>query len=105
MQGLTHKLERGTFHIRRLTTLAMDPKAFRTDRETVRLAAEAENIEARPIWKPMYLQPEFAGCECVEGAVAEDLFDKGLCLPSGSSLVETDLERICGIVRDSCLGV
>ncbi len=66
----------------------------------LRLALEAANIEARSLWKPMHLQPVFAGCETVGGAVAESLFRDGLCLPSGSSLTEGDLERIAGVVRD-----
>jgi dTDP-4-amino-4,6-dideoxygalactose transaminase len=74
----------GAAHTRWLTCLTLDPEAFGADRETVRLALEAENIEARPVWKPMHLQPVFAAYEAVGGAVAEDLFERGLCLPSGS---------------------
>ena len=85
-----------------LTTLTIDPEAFGVDRETVRLSLEEENIEARPVWKPMHLQPVFAGYEAVGGQVAEELFDRGLCLPSGSSLTTTDLERIIGLVRELC---
>ncbi len=86
-------------HTRWLTTLTIDPTSFGTDRETVRRALEAENIEARPVWKPMHLQPVFSGCEHVGGAVAERLFERGLCLPSGSSLERRDLDRVVGIVR------
>ena len=67
--------------------------------EIVRLALERENIEARPVWKPLHLQPVFAGCAVVGGAVAERFFADGLCLPSGSNLTEADLARVVGVVR------
>jgi dTDP-4-amino-4,6-dideoxygalactose transaminase len=86
-------------HTRWLTTLTIDPLEFGLGRERVRLALEAENIEARPVWKPMHLQPVFAGCEAVGGSVAEDLFERGLCLPSGSNLIEADLERVVEVIR------
>jgi pyridoxal phosphate-dependent aminotransferase EpsN len=89
-------------HTRWLTTLTIDPKAFGTDREAVRIALEAENIEARPVWKPMHLQPLFGGCPRIGGAVAEDLFSQGLALPSGSNLTTSDLDRIVEIVRKAC---
>lgn len=82
-----------------LTALTIDPRAFGADREAVRVALEAENIEARPVWKPMHRQPAFERFERVGGAVAEDLFERGLCLPSGSSLDEADLTRVAGVVR------
>jgi len=82
-----------------LTCALIDPAAFGTDRESVRLALEAENIEARPVWKPMHLQPVFAGCERFGGEVAEDLFARGLCLPSGSNLKREDQERVIQVVR------
>jgi dTDP-4-amino-4,6-dideoxygalactose transaminase len=82
-----------------LTCITIDPASFGADRETARLALERESIEARPIWKPMHLQPVFAQYERVGGTVAEGLFDRGLCLPSGSSLTEVDLVRIEAIVR------
>jgi len=81
-------------HNRWLTVLLLDPKIAGIDREAVRLALEAENIEARPVWKPMHLQPVFAHYEVVGGSVAERLFAQGLCLPSGSSLTQSDLSRI-----------
>jgi dTDP-4-amino-4,6-dideoxygalactose transaminase len=62
-------------------------------------ALEAENIEARPLWKPMHLQPVFKDCRVRGGGVSELLFENGLCLPSGSALTEEDLERICAVVR------
>jgi dTDP-4-amino-4,6-dideoxygalactose transaminase len=87
-------------HTRWLTALTIDPKAFGADREAVRLAMEEQNIEARPVWKPMHQQPVFKGCRCTGGAVAEELFELGLCLPSGSNLTEDDLERVVAIVRN-----
>jgi pyridoxal phosphate-dependent aminotransferase EpsN len=87
-------------HTRWLTTLTIDPAAFGATREEVRLALEAENIEARPVWKPMHLQPVFAEYEAVGGAVAEDLFEHGLCLPSGSNLTRSDLERVVTVIRE-----
>jgi pyridoxal phosphate-dependent aminotransferase EpsN len=82
-----------------LTVITVDPAEFGADRETIRLALEAENIEARPVWKPMHLQPVFAGCEAVGGAVAEEFFANGLCLPSGSNLSESDLARVVDVIR------
>lgn len=81
-----------------LTCLTIDPDAFGADREQVRLALSQQQIEARPVWKPLHLQPVFAECECVGGAIAEDLFKHGLCLPSGSNLTREDLERVIGAV-------
>ncbi len=82
-----------------LTCLTVDSEAFGATREDVRLALEAQNIESRPLWKPMHLQPVFQGCRVVGGKVSEELFKKGLCLPSGSNLSRTDQERVIGIVR------
>ncbi|GMT98590.1 aminotransferase class I/II-fold pyridoxal phosphate-dependent enzyme [Corallococcus caeni] len=87
-------------HTRWLTTLTIDPEAFGADREAVRVALERENIEARPVWKPMHLQPVFATFERRRGGVAEDLFRHGLCLPSGSNLTRQELERVVEVVRD-----
>jgi pyridoxal phosphate-dependent aminotransferase EpsN len=89
-------------HCRWLTCLTIDPALFGATREDVRLALEAENIEARPVWKPMHLQPLYHRCRRVGGAVAEDLFNRGLCLPSGSNLAAADLERVAAVIRDSC---
>jgi pyridoxal phosphate-dependent aminotransferase EpsN len=86
-------------HSRWLTTLILDPDEFGADRETVRLALEAENIEARPVWKPMHRQPIFQGYDCFGGQVAEDLFERGLCLPSSSSLTLAHLERVVDAIR------
>jgi dTDP-4-amino-4,6-dideoxygalactose transaminase len=77
-----------------LTCITLDPEKADVDRDTVRLALEGENIEARPVWKPMHCQPIFAEYEKFGGDVAEDLFEKGLCLPSGSNLAREDLDRV-----------
>ncbi len=81
-----------------LSVFLIDPEAFGQDREVVRRRLEAEDIEARPVWKPMHLQPVFAGCPMRGGAVAEELFERGLCLPSGSALSAEDQERIVRLV-------
>jgi len=88
-------------HARWLTCITIDPAEFGADREYVRLALEAQNIESRPVWKPMHLQPVFAGYNSVGGDVAADLFEHGLCLPSGSNLRESDLERVVTTIRES----
>ena len=67
-------------------------------RETLRLALEAENIESRPLWKPMHLQPIFSSYPYYGGTIAEELFENGLCLPSGSNLTDTDCERIGAVI-------
>ena len=87
-----------------LTCLTIDPAAFGASREEVRLHLESLNIEARPVWKPMHLQPVFSHCEHAGGAVAEDLFERGLCLPSGSNLTAEDLERVVVAFRSCCRG-
>ncbi|MCB0034575.1 MAG: DegT/DnrJ/EryC1/StrS family aminotransferase, partial [Anaerolineales bacterium] len=90
-------------HTRWLTVIQIDPEQFGKDREQVRLALEAENIEARPVWKPMHLQPIFSPYETRGGSVAEKLFNHGLCLPSGSNLTTAELERITAVIRNlSC---
>jgi pyridoxal phosphate-dependent aminotransferase EpsN len=86
-------------HTRWLTTLTIDPTEFGADREAVRLALSEENIEARPLWKPMHCQPVFANCKSVGGSVAESLFADGICLPSGSNLSSSELERVVEVLR------
>ena len=86
-------------HSRWLTCITIEPREFGLDPEAPRATLEVENIEARPVWKPMHMQPVFARYPRVGGAVAEDLFARGLCLPSGSSLSVCDLERIVGVIR------
>lgn len=77
-----------------LSCLTFDPKLGAIDRETVRTELLKQQIETRPLWKPMHLQPVFQHCECINNGVAEDLFALGLCLPSGSNLTNSELERV-----------
>jgi pyridoxal phosphate-dependent aminotransferase EpsN len=81
-----------------LTCITIDPAHFGATREDVRLALEAENIESRPVWKPMHLQPVFAKAKMYGGQISERLFEHGLCLPSGSSLSDSDQDRVIAIV-------
>ena len=82
-----------------LTALTVAPEAFGADREYIRLQLAKQQIEARPVWKPLHLQPVFSECECIGGEVGEDLFVRGLCLPSGSNLTEEDLERVISVIK------
>ena len=81
-----------------LSVILIDAELFGTNREAVRLALEAENIESRPVWKPMHLQPVFKGCRTRRGSVAEEIFEKGLCLPSGNSLRPEDQDRVIDVI-------
>lgn len=82
-----------------LTCIVVDPDEAGFSREEVRLALEAENIESRPLWKPMHLQPVFSQCPFYGDGTSEALFNDGLCLPSGSLLEEEDLERVCRVIK------
>jgi dTDP-4-amino-4,6-dideoxygalactose transaminase len=83
-----------------LSAILIDPIATNgITREMVRLAFEAENIESRPLWKPMHLQPVFQHYPYFGNKVAETLFDNGLCLPSGSNLTDIDRERIAKVIK------
>lgn len=88
-------------HSRWLTTLTIAPREFGADREMIRLALESHDIEARPVWKPMHRQPVFQGYEIFGGQVADELFERGLCLPSSSSLTSEDLERVVEVIRSA----
>jgi len=83
-----------------LTCITIDPEKFGRDREEIRLTLAQQKIETRPVWKPLHLQPVFGDCECVGGEVAEDLFNRGLCLPSGSNLTEEDLARVINGIKE-----
>ncbi|SEK52659.1 dTDP-4-amino-4,6-dideoxygalactose transaminase [Aquimarina amphilecti] len=76
----------------------IETSSFET-REKLRLALGKENIESRPLWKPMHLQPVFADCDVYLNGISDDLFDRGLCLPSGSNLEEEDLFRIVSVIK------
>ena len=85
-----------------LTVITLDP-AMCTPSELCAVL-ESEDIEARPAWKPMHLQPVFAGSPHTGGAVAEELFERGVCLPSGSAMTECDLDRVVAAVRKAMGG-
>lgn len=85
----------GFYSNRWLTTILVDPALTGgLTRETIRLKLEEHNIESRPLWKPMHLQPAFADCPFYGDGTATRLFEQGLCLPSGSNLVDADFSRI-----------
>lgn len=77
-----------------LTCILVDAPEFGATRDEVRLHLQACGIESRPTWKPMHCQPAFHGHRMLGGAVSEDLFNRGLCLPSGSALTDGDRERV-----------
>lgn len=77
-----------------LTAIAINPAVVGKTREDLRLALEQENIESRPLWKPMHLQPVFAASPFYGSGVSEQLFEEGLCLPSGSNLTQQEIDRI-----------
>ena len=81
-----------------LTCIVIDPEKAGTDKEKLRLAFQAENIEVRPIWKPMHLQPVFAHCPAYVNGTSEAIFNNGLCLPSGSNLTDIERERIAEVL-------
>ena len=100
VEGIRFTPEPGDGRANRWLTVAeLDSERLGVDREELRLALEEQDIEARPVWKPMHLQPVFASCRMVGGAVAERLFADGLCLPSGSSMSEADRERVVACIR------
>jgi dTDP-4-amino-4,6-dideoxygalactose transaminase len=93
--GLTFMPEAPTGRSNRwLTCLLVNAEQFGATADEIRVHLESEQIESRPLWKPMHLQPVFKDCRYVGSNVAEQLFARGLCLPSGSSLAPTDLERV-----------
>ncbi len=85
-----------------LTTFVTDDS---TVPEKIRLALEKNNIESRPLWKPMHLQPVFKGAPYYGNGVSDSLFQRGLCLPSGSNLSREELERVVGVVQSLNLNV
>lgn len=87
-----------------LTCVTIDPSAAGVTREEIRAALEEANIEARPVWKPMHLQPLYAEARRRGGTVSASLFERGLCLPSGSSLTAADHERVVETIRRAFAG-
>ncbi len=86
-------------HTNWLSCFLVDADAFGASRDDLLQALAAENIEARPVWKPMHLQPLYASCDRHGGDVAAGLFERGICLPSSSSLDAASLDRVIGVVR------
>lgn len=84
-----------------LTVVRIDPAAFGASTDDIRVHLEGLDIEARPAWKPMHLQPVFADAPHIGGAVSAAIFADGLCLPSGSSLSDADLDRVIDGVRST----
>ena len=80
-----------------LTTLTFN----HSDPNRIRLALEAKNIESRPLWKPMHLQPLFKDTPCIQNATSQTLFEKGLCLPSGTQMSHKDVQRVCTILKEA----
>jgi dTDP-4-amino-4,6-dideoxygalactose transaminase len=97
VDGVTFQTEPDTDYFSNywLTAILSNPELTGgIGREDVRLALDAENIESRPLWKPMHMQPVYEGTKFFGTGVCEKLFEKGLCLPSGSNLTEEEFERI-----------
>ncbi len=90
---------KGTRSNRWLTCMTIDPACSNVRPAQIIAALEAENIEARPLWKPLHLQPLFRGVESYGGGVAERLFARGVCLPSGSAMTNDDLHRVAEVIR------
>jgi len=95
----------GSFSNRWLTCLTLDPTVSGgLTREDLRLELEKDNIESRPLWKPMHLQPVFVDAPFYGDGMSQKLFEQGLCLPSGSNLTQEDLDRVIQRIR-SLFGV
>jgi dTDP-4-amino-4,6-dideoxygalactose transaminase len=102
ISGITFQTEPNTNYYSNywLTAILIDPTLTGgISREDVRLALEAENIESRPLWKPMHLQPVYEGAKFYGSGVCENLFEQGLCLPSGSNLTEEEFDRTFEAMR------
>jgi pyridoxal phosphate-dependent aminotransferase EpsN len=85
-----------------LTCITVDPVQAKVTTEDIRNALEKENIESRPLWKPMHLQPVFQSYRVRGGAVTEKLFAEGLCLPSGSGMTQAEQQRVVDIIQKIC---
>lgn len=84
-----------------LTTIIVNGAGKDFNRETIRLKLNEDNIESRPLWKPMHLQPVFRQMPAYTNGVSEKLFENGICLPSASNLTLKDIERVVNIIRSS----
>ena len=81
-----------------LSQVVVDEEQAGTTPDAIRLALAEVDIEARPVWKPMHMQPVFAGNRVVGGEVSADLFARGLCLPSGSAMTDVEVDEVCELV-------
>lgn len=91
-------------HNRWLTVLQIEADVFGATPAEVRLLLESRDIESRPVWKPMHLQPVFRHAAYVGGTVSETLFERGLCLPSGSAMTHADVDRVCAVIAEASAG-
>ena len=82
-----------------LTCIIINPQEAGFTREDLRLRMEEENVETRPLWKPMHLQPVFADCPYYGDDTAEKLFNNGLCLPSGPTLTNEDIQKVVDVIK------
>ena len=89
----------GFYSNRWLTTIVLEENS-RINSEKIRLELQKNNIESRPLWKPMHLQPVFNTYQAFTNGVSEDLFNRGLCLPSGSNMNDNDLNRIVDVIKN-----
>ena len=90
------------FHTNWLSCFLIHQARFGATRDDVSNALAAENIESRPVWKPMHLQPFWRKAQCLGGSVAEELFAEGICLPSSSSMTDAEQERVVATIRGLC---
>ena len=101
VEGISFLDEKDGFYSNRWITTILISEDSKIDRENVRLNLHKDNIEARPLWKPMHLQPVFNGSKIYGGKNSEYLFKYGLCLPSGSNMQDEDLIRIVTKIKES----
>ena len=84
-----------------LTVATIDSNKLSARPLDVVAALESHNIESRPVWKPLHLQKAFADCRCVGGQVSTDLYETGICFPSGTTMDQSDVNRVCDIIQDA----
>lgn len=101
IDGISFLSEPSGFYSNRwLTCIVVDPnKTKGKTREDIRMSLDIENIESRPLWKPMHMQPIFSGTDYFGGNIAENLFKNGLCIPSGSNLTKSELTRVIDLIK------
>lgn len=102
VEGINTSIEKANmFSNRWLSTFCFDPEKTGANRETIRLALADRGIESRPIWKPMHQQPVFSDTTVYSSGTADNIFNNGLCLPSGSALTASEQEEIISTVLDT----